>query len=132
MCVPYINMIKNWFVTNRIISYSTFSKKRILPDGPDLSHFINTADINSTCSTIPTEKTRMPSWIKTVVPTGENFYRLNDTLKSLNLHTVCEEAKCPNIGECWGGNEENVATATIMVNTVYNINDFNTLIVNGR
>lgn len=125
-----MNMIKNWSITNRL-TYSTFSNKRMLPDGPDLEHFINTSDINSTCSTIPTDKTRMPPWIKTIVPTGENFYRLTDTLRTLNLHTVCEEAKCPNIGECWGGNEENVATATIMVSAIHNMNDCNTLIVNG-
>lgn len=41
--------------------------------------------------------------------------QLKEDLRGLNLHTVCEEARCPNIGECWGGNEDNVSTATIMV-----------------
>ena len=36
----------------------------------------------------------------------------------LNLHTVCEEAKCPNVGECWGGGEHGTATATIMVSMI--------------
>ena len=41
--------------------------------------------------------------------------RLKKELRELKLATVCEEARCPNIGECWGGGEDNVATATIMV-----------------
>ena len=47
--------------------------------------------------------------------TGKNYTKLKETLRGLNLHTVCEEAKCPNIGECWGGGEDATATATIMV-----------------
>jgi len=46
---------------------------------------------------------------------GANYTRLKKELRELNLATVCEEARCPNIGECWGGGEDNVATATIMV-----------------
>jgi lipoyl synthase len=55
-----------------------------------------------------------PSWLKAEVPTGENYNRLRDTVRSLKLATVCEEARCPNIGECWGG-KEGTATATIMI-----------------
>lgn len=54
---------------------------------------------------------RLPSWLKRQVPKGENYFRLKDDLKNLNLSTVCEEARCPNIGECWGS----TATATIML-----------------
>ena len=43
------------------------------------------------------------------------YSRLKKELRELKLATVCEEARCPNIGECWGGGEDNVATATIMV-----------------
>ncbi|KAL3880487.1 hypothetical protein ACJMK2_032722 [Sinanodonta woodiana] len=46
---------------------------------------------------------------------GKNYHKLKEDLRELKLHTVCEEAKCPNIGECWGGSESGVATATIMV-----------------
>ncbi|KFQ23641.1 hypothetical protein N331_04169, partial [Merops nubicus] len=46
---------------------------------------------------------------------GKNYNKLKNTLRSLNLHTVCEEARCPNIGECWGGGEHATATATIML-----------------
>eukprot|EP00126_Sphaerothecum_destruens_P000276 Sdes_comp10327_c0_seq2m1970 len=46
---------------------------------------------------------------------GENFHRLKTSLRNLKLSTVCEEAKCPNIGECWGGGKDAVATGTIML-----------------
>ena len=58
-----------------------------------------------------------PTWLRIDAPTGkraENLERLSKSVKSLNLATVCEEAKCPNIGECWGG-KEGTATATIMI-----------------
>ncbi|KAG8198680.1 hypothetical protein JTE90_015507 [Oedothorax gibbosus] len=58
---------------------------------------------------------RLPPWLKTKIPVGENYHKLKDTLRHLNLHTVCEEARCPNIGECWGGGEYGTATATIML-----------------
>lgn len=57
---------------------------------------------------------RKPSWLKAVPTQGENYERLRSTVRSLGLATVCEEAKCPNIGECWGG-AEGTATATIMI-----------------
>ena len=56
-----------------------------------------------------------PAWLKAQIPSGENYLRLKDTVRSLKLATVCEEAKCPNIGECWGGNKGGTATATIMI-----------------
>lgn len=51
-----------------------------------------------------------PDWLKVRPPAGEGFLRLKSLLKELNLHTVCEEARCPNVAECWGG-----GTATIML-----------------
>lgn len=56
---------------------------------------------------------RKPPWLKVKLPTGarqERFRRLKTRARELNLHTVCEEAQCPNMGECWGG-----GTATFMV-----------------
>jgi lipoyl synthase len=44
---------------------------------------------------------RHPEWIRTYAPGGPRFTHLRDTARRLKLHTVCEEAKCPNIGECW-------------------------------
>lgn len=58
---------------------------------------------------------RLPPWLKTKIPTGQNYSKLKEQLRKLNLSTVCEEARCPNIGECWGGGEHGTATATIMV-----------------
>lgn len=51
-----------------------------------------------------------PNWLKVRAPGGENYVRLKQLFRSLNLHTVCEEASCPNVGECWGG-----GTATVML-----------------
>ncbi|KDN45963.1 Lipoyl synthase [Tilletiaria anomala UBC 951] len=60
--------------------------------------------------------TRLPSYLKTSIPTGESFKRIKKDLRGLGLSTVCEEARCPNIGECWGGEGgKEAATATIML-----------------
>lgn len=63
--------------------------------------------------------TRLPPWLKTpAIPSpGANpeFGRIKADLRGLKLHTVCEEARCPNIGECWGGSSRAAATATIML-----------------
>ncbi|MBI1800116.1 MAG: lipoyl synthase, partial [Chloroflexi bacterium] len=53
---------------------------------------------------------RHPEWIKVRAPWGEEYSRLKGLMRGLQLHTVCEEALCPNIGECWGA-----GTATIMI-----------------
>ena len=59
--------------------------------------------------------TKLPSWLKTTIPTSSNFNKIKSDLRGLGLHTVCEEARCPNIGECWGGSDKSKATATIML-----------------
>ena len=52
---------------------------------------------------IPLSKpTRRPPWIRVRAPAGENYERLQTLMRSKSLHTVCEEAMCPNIGDCWG------------------------------
>ncbi|MEE8510759.1 MAG: lipoyl synthase [candidate division NC10 bacterium] len=56
------------------------------------------------------EVQRKPEWLKVRAPGGQNFMRVKGLLRTLNLHTVCEEARCPNIGECF----ENL-TATFMI-----------------
>jgi lipoic acid synthetase len=74
-------------------------------------------DSESVTGTTSPKKKRepLPAWLRGLkIPGGENYNRLKNTLRGLNLHTVCEEAKCPNIGECWGG-EKGTATATIML-----------------
>jgi N-terminal domain of lipoyl synthase of Radical_SAM family len=65
--------------------------------------------------TIGSKKTLpKPSWLKAEAPRGEDYERLRSTVRTLKLATVCEEARCPNIGECWGGGK-GTATATIMI-----------------
>ncbi|PYQ08447.1 MAG: lipoyl synthase [Acidobacteria bacterium] len=51
-----------------------------------------------------------PAWIKARAPVGEEYERLRAVMRDLGLHTVCEEARCPNIGDCW-----NRGTATFMI-----------------
>jgi lipoic acid synthetase len=53
---------------------------------------------------------RHPEWIKVKAPGSPNYLRLKRILRQKNLHTVCEEARCPNIGECWGNK-----TATFLI-----------------
>ncbi len=53
---------------------------------------------------------RKPSWLKVKAPGGENYVRLKGLMKELDLHTVCEEAHCPNVGDCWQH-----GTATFMI-----------------
>jgi len=53
---------------------------------------------------------KKPDWLRVKAPGGENFLKIKSTLKEHKLHTVCEEARCPNIGECWAG-----GTATFML-----------------
>jgi lipoic acid synthetase len=60
--------------------------------------------------------TRLPTWLKTPIPaSNENYKQIKKDLRGLNLHTVCEEARCPNISDCWGGSDKSKATATIML-----------------
>ncbi|KAI8967516.1 hypothetical protein BDF20DRAFT_899683 [Mycotypha africana] len=58
---------------------------------------------------------RLPEWLKTGIPSGKNYGKIKRDLRGLKLHTVCEEARCPNVGDCWGGGEHQTATATIML-----------------
>ncbi len=58
---------------------------------------------------IPREA-KKPAWLRVPMPGGERYQRVRETLRGLALHTVCQEASCPNVGECWGG-----GTATVML-----------------
>jgi lipoic acid synthetase len=57
-----------------------------------------------------TTSIRRPDWIKVRAPSGETYQWLQDLMRSKALHTVCEEAMCPNMGECWGS-----GTATFLM-----------------
>src|SRR5438874_12854474 len=56
------------------------------------------------------ERPRRPEWLKIEIPGGETFSQLKEMMRSKSLHTVCEEARCPNMAECW-----NAGTATFMI-----------------
>ena len=58
----------------------------------------------------PERRHRKPDWLKIHLPAGASFLQIKAALRSHGLHTVCEEAHCPNINECWGG-----GTATLML-----------------
>ncbi|NXG26839.1 LIAS protein, partial [Dromaius novaehollandiae] len=98
-------------------------KKEFLQNGPGLQDFVSGdlsdksawAEYKGNLKLQKGERLRLPPWLKTKIPMGKNYNKLKNTLRSLNLHTVCEEARCPNIGECWGGGEYATATATIML-----------------
>ena len=53
---------------------------------------------------------RRPDWLKVRLPGGDNYFELKRLMRSLELHTVCESARCPNVAECWGHR-----TATFMI-----------------
>ena len=58
----------------------------------------------------PRKPAKKPEWLKAKAPMGETFHSLKKMARELNLHTVCESAQCPNIGECW-----NQKSATFMM-----------------
>jgi lipoic acid synthetase len=58
-------------------------------------------DLSSAPQPEPTQRQRKPDWIRVKAPTSKAYGATRDLMRSLNLNTVCEEAACPNIGECW-------------------------------
>lgn len=64
----------------------------------------------STGSASPPRFAPKPDWLKVRAPGGERYHELKQTLRALDLYTVCEEARCPNVGECWRD-----GTATVML-----------------
>ncbi|CAE6416619.1 hypothetical protein ACGC1H_002247 [Rhizoctonia solani] len=90
-----------------------------LAAGPSLEDFVtDNVDPEETGSSKVTlgntSQPRLPSYLKTKIPTGPSYTGIKKDLRGLGLHTVCEEARCPNIGDCWGGGKK-AATATIML-----------------
>ena len=61
-------------------------------------------------NTLTAPRTRLPEWLRIKLPRTESFARTRGLLDELNLHTVCESARCPNHWECWSR-----ATATFMI-----------------
>ncbi|KAL6931549.1 hypothetical protein ACO0R3_003014 [Hanseniaspora guilliermondii] len=97
---------------------------RLTKQGPSFEDFVSGNATNFSVSDPVLEAKRdmekikkLPPWLKVSIPKGANFSKLKKDVKELKLATVCEEAKCPNIGECWGGGDKGKshATATIML-----------------
>ncbi len=68
----------------------------------------------SASPTTPSAPLRKPLWLKAKIPSGAEYAALRENVRSHNLHTVCESASCPNLGECWS---EGTATVMILGNT---------------
>ena len=86
---------------NLYLNRYTHSKSRF-ENGPDLKHFLQEKKSNDYQGNLVLRKgeqrLRIPPWLKTEIPMGENYSKLKKNLSKLNLNTVCVEAKCPNIG----------------------------------
>jgi lipoic acid synthetase len=63
---------------------------------------ISTASDDAQWQPDPNHPRRRPPWIRVKAPSGETYQNVHNLMRSKTLHTVCEEAQCPNIGECWG------------------------------
>ena len=141
--------VKRSFLRSSFRGLATYSGSRenfskTLASGPSLGDFIRGEELseeetvvlgNTTqcveifilvLASLIADRPRLPSYLKTTIPTGASFTKIKKDLRGLGLHTVCEEARCPNIGECWGGASggtsgdeaaKRKATATIMVGT---------------
>jgi lipoyl synthase len=86
--------------------------------GLTLNDFVTKGEDATYSVDAPTWKARKPKpeWLKRAdIPVGEKYTQIKKKLRDLKLSTVCEEARCPNIGECWGGGDGHTATATIML-----------------
>ncbi|XP_031267778.1 lipoyl synthase, mitochondrial isoform X1 [Pistacia vera] len=92
-------------------------RARLASESPSLSNFVDLQSNNSYSVEVGTKKKPLPKpkWMKESIPGGDKYVQIKKKLRDLKLHTVCEEAKCPNLGECWSGGETGTATATIMI-----------------
>eukprot|EP00456_Euglypha_rotunda_P009991 TRINITY_DN12395_c0_g1_i2.p1 TRINITY_DN12395_c0_g1~~TRINITY_DN12395_c0_g1_i2.p1 ORF type:complete len:255 (-),score=24.41 TRINITY_DN12395_c0_g1_i2:23-787(-) len=95
----------------------TFSQAR-LDDGLELADFIGSSPgekvVKKSAHSTGSKVLPKPPWLKAEAPTSQNYRDMKESLRGLGLVTVCEEARCPNIGECWGG-KDGVSTSTIML-----------------
>jgi lipoyl synthase len=87
------------------------SKRSRAVDRPICQHYGFRIPVNASSPPSPPSRfAPKPPWLKVRAPGGEIYNHLKDTFRKLDLHTVCEEARCPNVGECWSE-----GTATIML-----------------
>ncbi|VDM58541.1 unnamed protein product [Angiostrongylus costaricensis] len=114
-----------------LLPFRTYSSlpvgtKSKLKDGPSFEDFVGSSSVDEAVAKYKGKlkllkgecRLRLPDWLKKekVQPSeNANVLRLKKQLKGLKLSTVCEEARCPNLGECWGGSEDSLSTATILL-----------------
>ena len=94
-------------MANRAMSETVPPRLPVLDDGPPTSRREVAAAFREGGVALDARK---PRWLRVPVAGGERYQRVRDTLATLKLHTVCAEAHCPNVGECWSG-----GTATVML-----------------
>ncbi|KAM3387384.1 hypothetical protein ACQJBY_010301 [Aegilops geniculata] len=85
-------------------------RRRLQAETPSLGDFAYSVEVGTRKKPLP-----KPKWMKETIPGGAKYAAIKAKLRELKLHTVCEEARCPNLGECWSGGETGTATATIMI-----------------
>ncbi|CAL9201991.1 unnamed protein product [Musa hybrid cultivar] len=85
-------------------------RRRLAEESPAFSDFVYSVEVGTKKRSLP-----KPKWMKETIPGGAKYAAIKSKLRELKLHTVCEEARCPNLGECWSGGETGTATATIMI-----------------
>ncbi|OVA20229.1 Lipoyl synthase [Macleaya cordata] len=92
-------------------------RERLALESPTLTDFTRLRENEEYSVEVGTKKNPLPKpkWMKESIPGGYKYAKIKKKLRELKLHTVCEEAKCPNLGECWSGGETGTATATIMI-----------------
>nr|GMD31925.1 lipoyl synthase 2, mitochondrial-like [Ipomoea batatas] len=92
-------------------------RRRLAAESPAFGDFIRLQSDSEYSVEVGTKKKPLPKpkWMKEAIPGGEKYTQIKKKLRELKLHTVCEEAKCPNLGECWSGGETGTTTATIMI-----------------
>ncbi|XP_067929055.1 lipoyl synthase, mitochondrial-like isoform X2 [Watersipora subatra] len=120
--LPFTSVSPLFVASQRSYTQQSDHRSKALEDGPSLEDFIESTEslpkhplgYTGQLKAVKGERMRVPPWLKMKIPTGKEYNKIKQSVRSSGLATVCEEAKCPNIGECWGGDGE-VATATIMV-----------------
>jgi lipoic acid synthetase len=85
-------------------------RRRLQAETPSLGDFAYSVEVGTRKKPLP-----KPKSMKETIPGGAKYAAIKAKLRELKLHTVCEEARCPNLGECWSGGETGTATATIMI-----------------
>jgi len=95
------NLLRKCRLNIQLRQYS--NTKSRLDNGPDFEYFLKQSNSNDYQGNLILRKgeqrLRIPPWLKTNIPVGENYAKLKKQLGQLNLNTVCVEAKCPNIGK---------------------------------